>query len=44
MLWPPVPVDPRGRPTTIGQADAGSATLEIVPLLAVEGPEKFRIV
>jgi hypothetical protein len=43
-LWPSISIDPRGRPATIAEADAGSAPLEIVPLLAVEGPEKFRIV
>jgi hypothetical protein len=43
-LWPPISIDPRGRSATIAEADAGSATLEIVPLLAVEGPEKFRVV
>src|SRR5688572_2829978 len=44
MRLPSVPIHPGGRPTTIAQADAGSATLEIVPLLAVQGPEKFRVV
>src|SRR5438105_818797 len=44
MLLPSVSIEPRARPTAIAPAHVGSATLEIVPLLAVEGPEKFRVV
>ncbi len=39
-----VPVHPRARPATVGKVYTGAATLEIVPLRAVEHREKFAIV
>ena len=44
LLLPAVLVDPRARPATVGEADAGAATLEIVPFRAIEGVEKFGVV
>ena len=41
MPWSQVAVDPCPRPATIAEADANSATLEIVPFLAIQGGEKF---
>src|SRR5712691_7620532 len=44
LLRPTVPVEPRPRSPAVRERDGGAATLEIVPLPAVEHRENFRIV
>lgn len=39
-----VPVDPRPRPATVDEVNTSAATLEIVPLRAIEDGEKFAVV